>query len=209
FPAAGQQVYAFYMIKAGSYEAVKAQGLEALRRAWVRIDPGMEGMVQELVDWSQTGYMPTGRVKTDRWVADGALLIGDAAHAMNPHASQGRMQAMVDAVVVADLIPGWLKNNDFSAESLRAFEVARRPQVSMLQRLADEQCRFWNTGNPVVAYLRDRVFRTLDRNARLRYRVLSTTAGLRSRPPFSLLDRVMAAGLLPDPRAQVRSSDEA
>ena len=209
FPAAGQQVYAFYMIKAGSYEAVKAQGLEALRRAWVRIDPGMEGMVQELVDWSQTGYMPTGRVKTDRWVADGALLIGDAAHAMNPHASQGRMQAMVDAVVVADLIPGWLKKNDFSAEALRAFEVARRPHVMMLQRLADEQCRFWNTGNPVVAYLRDRVFRTLDRNARLRYRVLSTTAGLRSRPPFSLLDRVMAAGLLPDPRAQVRSSDEA
>lgn len=188
FPAAGQQVYAFYMIKAGSYEAVKAQGLEALRRAWVRIDPGMEGMVQELVDWSQTGYMPTGRVKTDRWVADGALLIGDAAHAMNPHASQGRMQAMVDAVVVADLIPGWLKKNDFSAEALRAFEVARRPHVMMLQRLADAQCRFWNTGNPVVAYLRDRVFRTLDRNARLRYRVLSTTAGLRSRPPFSLLE---------------------
>ncbi|MFZ1763004.1 MAG: monooxygenase, partial [Nitrospira sp.] len=93
--------------------------------------------------------------------------------------------------------------------ALRAFEVARRPHVMMLQRLADEQCRFWNTGNPVVAYLRDRVFRTLDRNARLRYRVLSTTAGLRSRPPFSLLDRVMAAGLLPDPRAQVRSSDEA
>ena len=128
---------------------------------------------------------------------------------MNPHASQGRMQAMVDAVVVADLIPGWLKNNDLSADSLRAFEAARRPQVTMLQRLADEQCRFWNTGNPLVAYLRNRVFRTLDRNARLRYRVLSTTAGLRSRPPFSLLDRVMAAGFLPDPRAQVRSSDEA
>jgi len=208
FPAAGQQVYAFYMIEAGSYEGVKAQGLEALRRAWVRIDPGMEGMVQGLVDWSQTGYMPTGRVKTDRWVADGALLIGDAAHAMNPHASQGRMQAMVDAVVVADLIPGWLKKNDFSAEALRAFEVARRPHVMMLQRLADEQCRFWNTGNPLVAYVRDRVFRTLDRNARLRYRVLSTTAGLRSRPPFSLLDRVMAAGLLPDPRAGQKSADE-
>lgn len=203
FPAAGQQVYAFYMIKAGSYDAVKAQGLEALRRAWVRIDPAMEAIVPGLVDWSQTGYMPTGRVRTDRWVADGALLIGDAAHAMNPHASQGRMQAMVDAVTVADLIPGWLKDNDFSAGRLRAFEVARRPQVTMLQRLADEQCRFWNTGNPVLAMLRDRVFRTLDRNARLRYRVLSTTAGLRSQPPFSLLDRVMAAGFLPDPRAQV------
>lgn len=201
FPAAGQQVYVFYMIEAGSYDAIKARGIDALRQAWARIDPAMEAIVPGLVDWSQTGYMPTGRVKTDRWVADGALLIGDAAHAMNPHASQGRMQAMVDAVTVADLIPGWLKENDFSAAALRAFEAARRPQVTMLQKLADEQVTYWNTGNPLLAFLRDRVFRTLDRNARLRYRVLSTTAGLRSQPPFSLLDRVMAAGLLPDPRA--------
>jgi len=201
FPAAGRKVYVFYMIKAGSYDAVKARGLQALRETWVRIDPGMEGIVKGLVDWNQTGYMPTGRVRTDRWVADGAVLIGDAAHAMNPHASQGRMQAMVDAVVVADLVPGWLKHSDLSAATLRAFEVARRPQVTMLQRLADEQVTYWNTGNPVVAFLRDRVFRTLDRNARLRYRVLSTTAGLRTTPPFSLVDRVMAAGLLPDPRA--------
>ncbi|MCC2641679.1 MAG: putative 2-octaprenyl-3-methyl-6-methoxy,4-benzoquinol hydroxylase [Nitrospira sp.] len=203
FPAAGQKVYLFFMIAAGSYEAVKARGIEALRQAWVRIDPGVEAIVQGLADWSQTGYMPTGRVKTDRWVTDGALLIGDAAHAMNPHASQGRMQAMVDALVVADLIPGWLKNNDLSAQALRAYEVVRRPQVTMLQRLADEQVIFWNTGNPLLALLRDRVFRTLDRNARLRYRVLSTTAGLRSQPPFSLLDRVMAAGFLPDPRAHL------
>ena len=203
FPAAGSKIYVFYMIEAGSYEAIKARGLDALRHAWVHIDPGMEAIVPGLVDWSQTGYMPTGRVKTDRWVADGALLIGDAAHAMNPHASQGRMQAMVDAVVVADLIPGWLKANNFSADALRMFEAARRPQVTMLQRLADEQVRFWNTGNPLLGYLRDRVFRTLDHNARLRYRVLSTTAGLRSKPPFSLLDRVMAAGLLPDPRAHL------
>jgi len=201
FPAAGQQVYVFYMIEAGSYDAIKARGIDALRQAWARIDPAMEAIVPGLVDWSQTGYMPTGRVKTDRWVADGALLIGDAAHAMNPHASQGRMQAMVDAVTVADLIPGWLKENDFSAPALRTFEAARRPQVTMLQKLADEQVTYWNTGNPLLAFLRDRVFRTLDRNARLRYRVLSTTAGLRSQPPFSLLDRVMAAGLLPDPRA--------
>jgi hypothetical protein len=75
----------------------------------------------------------------------------------------------------------------------------------MLQRLADEQVLFWNTGNPLLAFLRDRSFRTLDRNSRLRYRVLSTTAGLRSQPPFSLLDRLMVAGFLPDPRAAIVS----
>jgi 2-polyprenyl-6-methoxyphenol hydroxylase-like FAD-dependent oxidoreductase len=152
--------------------------------------------------------MPTGRVKTAAWVADGAVLLGDAAHAMNPHASQGRMQAMVDAVTLADLIPDCLQTGDWSAARLSADERARRPQVEMLQRLADEQVMWWNTGNPILAFLRDRVFRTLDRNARLRYRVLSTTAGLRTSPPFSLIDRVMAAGLLPDPRACLTPSHD-
>jgi 2-polyprenyl-6-methoxyphenol hydroxylase-like FAD-dependent oxidoreductase len=205
FPAADRKAYVFYMIPAGSYDFVKRQGIERLRETWVRIDPTMEPTFKGLSDWSQTGYMPTGRVTTERWVADGALLIGDAAHAMNPHASQGRMQAMVDAMVVADMIPAWLASGDFSAAALSAYETSRRQQVTMLQRLADEQVLFWNTGNPLLAFLRDRSFRTLDRNSRLRYRVLSTTAGLRSQPPFSLLDRLMVAGFLPDPRAAIVS----
>lgn len=202
FPAAGNKVYAFYMIKAGSYDNVKAQGLSALREAWIKIDPSGEPIFRTLTDWKQTAFMPTGRVRTPTWVADGAVLIGDAAHAMNPHASQGRMQAMVDAMTLADLLPECLATNDYSAAKLRAYETARRPQVTMLQKLADEQVLFWNTANPVIAFLRDRVFSTLDRNARLRYRVLSTTAGLRKDPPFGMMDRLMAAGFLPDPSAR-------
>jgi 6-methylpretetramide 4-monooxygenase len=192
-------VYAFYMIKAGSYQRVKEQGLTALHEAWTAIDPSSKPIFRTLTDWTQTAFMPTGRVRTPTWVADGAVLIGDAAHAMNPHASQGRMQAMVDAMTLADLLPEWLASNDYSAATLKRYELARRPQVTMLQKLADEQVVFWNTANPIIACLRDRVFSTLDRNARLRYRVLSTTAGLRQSPPFGMMDRLMAAGFLPDP----------
>ena len=32
FPAAGGKIYVFYMIEAGSYEAIKARGLDALRQ---------------------------------------------------------------------------------------------------------------------------------------------------------------------------------
>jgi 2-polyprenyl-6-methoxyphenol hydroxylase-like FAD-dependent oxidoreductase len=109
------------------------------------------------------------------------------------------MQAMVDAMTLADLLPECLTTNDYSAATLKRYEDARRPHVAMLQKLADEQVLFWNTANPIIGFLRDRVFSTLDRNARLRYRVLSTTAGLRKDPPFGLLDRLMAAGFLPDP----------
>lgn len=201
FPAAGNKVYVFYMIAAGTYDRVKEQGIPALQQAWTAIDPSSEPLFRALHDWNQTAFMPTGRVRIPTWVADGAVLIGDAAHAMNPHASQGRMQAMVDAMTLADLLPECLAEKDFSAAKLKRYEDARRPQVTMLQRLADEQVLFWNTANPVIAFLRDRVFRTLDRNARLRYRVLSTTAGLRGSAPFNVIDRVMVAGFLPDPSA--------
>jgi len=207
FPAAGRKVYLFYMIPAGSMPAVKIAGLDALRTNWLRIDPSLEKTSQSLVDWDQTAYMPAARVRTARWVTEGAALIGDAAHAMNPHASQGRMQAMADAMTLADLISSCRERGDWSAEALASYERSRRPQVEMLQRLADEQVLFWNTGNPLLACLRDRVFRTLDRNQRLRYRVLATTAGLRTVAPFGLIDRLMAAGFLRDPHADRLSAE--
>jgi monooxygenase len=205
FPATGNKAYLFYMIPKDSMEAVKQRGIPALQQIWSHIAPQFSRLFRCLNDWGQTAYMPTGRIRTPTWVADGAVLIGDAAHAMNPHASQGRMQAMVDAMALADLLPSCLNDRNYSAERLKEFERARRPQVTMLQQLADQQVFYWNTKNPVVAFLRDRVFQTLDRNARLRYQVLSTTAGLRTMPPFNPIDRVIAAGLLPDIRAHERS----
>jgi len=205
FPATGNKAYLFYMIPSGSMDALKQRGIPALQQTWSRIAPQFSGLFRRLSDWSQTAYMPTGRVRTPTWVADGAVLIGDAAHAMNPHASQGRMQAMVDAMALSDLLPGCLADKDYSAARLKEFERVRRPHVTMLQQLADQQVFYWNTGSPVVAFLRDRVFQTLDRNERLRYQVLSTTAGLRTTAPFNLIDRVIAAGFLPDFRANEKA----
>lgn len=207
FPAAGQRVYLFYMIPADSMAAVKTTGLASLRRQWKSIYPELEKTFDNLVDWDQTAYMPTGRARAKTWVTDGAVLIGDAAHGMNPHASQGRMQAMVDAVTLADIVVSCKERDDWSAPALQVFESTRRPQVDMLQRLADEEVFFWNTGNPLLASLRDRVFTTLDRNRRLRYQVLAATAGLRVSPPFGFIDRFQAAGLLPDPWADAPPAD--
>jgi 2-polyprenyl-6-methoxyphenol hydroxylase-like FAD-dependent oxidoreductase len=104
-------------------------------------------------------------------------------------------------MALAEAVADCRESGDWSQAALAPFERRRRPQVEMLQRMADDQVLFWNTGNPILAYLRDRVFRNLDRNARLRYRVLTATAGLRAEPPFGFFDRLMVAGLLPDPQA--------
>ncbi len=201
FPAPGQKVYALYMVSSHSLNQLKEQGVAALREKWKTIAPALGSLFDSFVDWDQTAYMGTGRVRAKTWSVDRAVVMGDAAHGMNPHASQGRMQAMVDALTLASVLEDCQRKQDWTAKSLEPFETARRSHITMLQQLADEEVFFWNTGNPVLGMLRDRVFRTMDANRRLQYQVLSATAGLRSTAPFGWLDRFQAAGLLPDPRA--------
>ena len=205
FPAPDDHVVVLYMVeidpRGEKMEALKARGLSALKSRVAAIDAAMTKPLESLTSWEQIGLLPCTRVRADRWVVDGGALIGDAAHAMNPHASQGRMQAMADAMALAQVIGRCRETGDWSAEALAAYERARRPQVEMLQRLADEQTFFWNAADPVRCFLRNRVFRGLDRNARLRYQALTATAGLRTTPPLTWLDKFMAAGFLPDPCA--------
>ena len=201
FPAPGDCVVSVYMVEAAGVEKVKSLGLDAFKARLGTIDPAMGKPLESLTSWAQVGFMPCMRVRADRWVVEGAALIGDAAHAMNPHVSQGRMQAMADAMALTEVIVRCRETGDWSAAALAAYEQARRPQVEMLQRLADEQVLFWNASDPVRCFLRDRVFRGMDRNARLRYQALTATAGLRATPPLTWLDKLMAAGFLPDPRA--------
>jgi 6-methylpretetramide 4-monooxygenase len=201
FPAPGDRVVALSMVETNTVDSLRTQGLSTFKSRVAAIDAAMAKPLESLTSWEQVGLLPCTRVRTDRWVVDGGVLIGDAAHAMNPHASQGRMQAMADAMALAEVIGRCRETGDWSAEALGSYERARRPQVEMLQRLADEQTFFWNAADPVRCFLRDRVFRGLDRNARLRYQALTATAGLRTPPPLTWMDKLMAAGLLPDPHA--------
>jgi monooxygenase len=201
FPAPEGRVVMLYMIEAKALDGVRDRGLEAFKNRIAGIDPAMRLPLESLTAWQQVGFLPCVRVRAERWVAERAVLIGDAAHAMNPHVSQGRMQAMADAAAVSEIILTCRKTRNWSAEALSAYEKARRPQVAMLQRLADEQTLLWNASDPVRTFLRDRVFRGLDRNPRLRYQVLTATAGLRTTPPLTWIDKLMAVGLLPDPHA--------
>jgi 2-polyprenyl-6-methoxyphenol hydroxylase-like FAD-dependent oxidoreductase len=191
------------MVEVAAVTDFKSRGLEFFKQRLAAIDPALRLPLEQLTTWEQVGFLPCARVRARRWVVNGAALIGDAAHAMNPHVSQGRMQAMTDAMVLADVIMQCRTTGNWSARALLEYETARRPQVTMLQGLADEQAIFWNASDPVRCYLRDRVFRGMDRNARLRYQALTATAGLRTSPPLTWVDKLIAVGLLPDPHANV------
>jgi 2-polyprenyl-6-methoxyphenol hydroxylase-like FAD-dependent oxidoreductase len=201
FPVSDTRLYLFYLIPDHLQAGLRSQPreLDGLKNAISAIDPGVKEALTEVTAWEQVGYMPCRRVKASCWVGDGVALMGDAAHAMNPHASQGRNQALEDAMVLAEVIGDCFKRGDFSKNSLYAYESTRRKTVERLQRLADEEVFFWNAGDPIRTWLRDRAFRVLDHNARLRYKMLAQVAGVEERP-YSHLDYLKAVGFLPDRR---------
>ena len=189
FPLSDKELYLFYMIPASEQFRIRQGQLNEISDAITRIDPTLEEPLRSVTSWEQVGYMPCMRVRADTWTADGAALIGDAAHAMNPHVAQGRNQAMEDAISLGAVIESCFASGNFGKDNLRRYEAERRSEVETLQRMSDELTLLWNSGLPPLNWLRDRIFRGMDRHPAIRSRVARTIAGLDIRP-LGLLERL-------------------
>ena len=65
---------------------------------------------------------------------------------------------------------------------LSAYEKVRRPSVEALQRIAHEYAWLWNTGNPLLSWLRDRALKGIWKRPHLLSKVVETEAGLQVSP---------------------------
>ena len=196
FPLSEKELSLFYMIPAVGFQKMKERSLKDILVRLVQIDEALEGPMRSVASWEQVGYMPCVRVRAKRWRLDGAVLMGDAAHAMNPHVAQGRNQALEDAAVLSDSIDRAFQKGDFGERMFRSYEARRRPVVEALQRQADEMVFFWNAGFPPLVWFRDHVLARLDRHDHLRYKMLSLISG-QSHKGFNLVDRLVATGMIP------------
>ncbi|MBI3611310.1 MAG: FAD-dependent monooxygenase [Nitrospirae bacterium] len=189
FPVSDRELYLFYMIPVIDRETIKQQRVETVTATIATIDSDLAEPLRTVASWDQVGYMSCVCVRAERWTADGAALIGDAAHAMNPHVAQGRNQAMEDAMALAEVLEDGFLSGDFSQARLNRYEKKRRPDVERLQRMGDELTLLWNTALPPLAWLRDRIFKGMARHPEVRERVVRTISGLEIRP-LGILDRL-------------------
>ncbi len=189
FPISGETLCGLYLVSGGFMKNLRDQDVGAFKSALAAIDPGLP--IAEITSWDQVSTAPCARVRVDHWVTDGACLVGDAAHAIHPHVAQGSTQALEDARVLANVIQDAFKKGDFSKKSLLPYEAARKGPVTRLQRLADEYVWLWDTGNPILAYLRDRAFTHVGQDKHLLYKTIANEAGLQAEP-LTLWERVQA-----------------
>ena len=198
FPVSKGKLYFFYMTPSGRLEPLRARGVDQFKNDLISLNPEvqafMRGPLKELASWEEISFMRCFRVRCDRWTVDGGALLGDAAHAMNPHVAQGRNSAMEDGRVLAEVLESCFQKGDFSHRALFPYEALRRPEVETLQRLGDEMAWLWNTGWPPLVWVRDRIFRTLHHHKELRNKILTTVAGVKMQP-FDFYDRWQALNL--------------
>jgi len=93
-----------YIIRKGSFDAMKAAGLAAFHKDLVAIIPELADRVAEIDDWSKVSLLEVRVDRLERWHRAGVLCIGDAAHAMSPIGGVGINLAIQDAVAAANLL---------------------------------------------------------------------------------------------------------
>lgn len=195
FPCSPRMLCLLYMVPADGIATIRQQGIEALKSRIARIEPSIADALGTIASWEHVSRLCPVRVHTAKWVVDGAALIGDAAHACHPHVAQGTFQAMEDGKALAEVLDtSCFGRGDFSARALAPYEEARRPVIERLQRVADEYVWLWETGNPLVVRLRDRIFRNIGDRPHLLQKVAATEAGI-APSPLTFVERLQALGL--------------
>lgn len=109
---------------AGGADEALAPGLDAFRRAFVRLIPAA---AEPLAAVDRLGYREVAEVACDIWWAPGVALVGEALHAMNPEAGIGSGLGMGDAQALAVAI---VRNPGDPDAACRDYEHWRRPAVA-------------------------------------------------------------------------------
>jgi 2-polyprenyl-6-methoxyphenol hydroxylase-like FAD-dependent oxidoreductase len=131
-----------------------------------------------------------------RWHDDGAVFVGDAAHATSPQLGQGANLALWDAMVLADVLAA----APTVAAGLAAYTRERRRHLAYYQWATRALTPFFQGDSRVLGWLRDRLFPMSTWLGPLRRRMVRTMAGL---------DRgvVRAPIALPAPRPMITAPE--
>lgn len=124
-----------YVIPKGSMEALRVQGIEALRAGIAAMAPFAADRVTEIAGWDDVNLLNVAVDRLRRWHKPGLLLIGDAAHAMSPVGGVGINLAIQDAVACANLLAAPLRQRRVTEQELAAVQARRMWPTKVTQRL--------------------------------------------------------------------------
>lgn len=139
FGIGGGEAQLGWFVEKGTYPDLRRAGIEAFRERLLAVDPGLAGVFPEgLESFEECSLLHIEPGISQRWVDDGLLLLGDAAHVASPIGAQGNALAIQDAVLAhATIVPALGKGGDpepLPASSIVPYERRRRRAVEGVLR---------------------------------------------------------------------------
>lgn len=123
------------IIHKGTFDDLKAEGLEAFRKRIVEILPELADGISDIDTWDKVRLLTVQLNHITNWAQPGLLFIGDAAHAMSPVGGVGVNLAVQDAVATANLLADPLFAGTLTLENLKQVQQRREPPALKMQRL--------------------------------------------------------------------------
>ncbi|ORV54887.1 hypothetical protein AWC05_13430 [Mycobacterium florentinum] len=122
-----------YIIPKGADTEMRSEGIEALHQVLVNLVPWLGDRVGTLTSFDDVKLLDVQLDRLRRWYTDGALCIGDAAHAMSPVGGVGINLAVADAVATARLLAGPLHAGRLTTRELLRVQVRRWIPTAIIQ----------------------------------------------------------------------------
>jgi 2-polyprenyl-6-methoxyphenol hydroxylase-like FAD-dependent oxidoreductase len=111
------------IIRKGTAEAVKAEGLAAFRARVARL--ARRASADEIESLDDVKLLTVAVDRLAEWCRPGLLFIGDAAHAMSPVGGVGINLALQDAIAAANILTEPLRRRRVSLDDLRRVQRRR------------------------------------------------------------------------------------
>jgi 2-polyprenyl-6-methoxyphenol hydroxylase-like FAD-dependent oxidoreductase len=142
-PLTGERTYWFAVLAGGD-------GGEDLEREFA----GWHEPIMAVLDAtpsSARSYLPICDLpRLSRWRRAGAVLVGDAAHAMTPNLGQGAAQALEDVAALSELL-----RSSRREDALDEYELRRKRRAERVAARSRAVGRIAQARNPVLAAARD------------------------------------------------------
>jgi 2-polyprenyl-6-methoxyphenol hydroxylase-like FAD-dependent oxidoreductase len=125
-------------------EAALAPGLDAFRRAFVRLLPESAPALARVTSMDQVTYREVAEVRCERWWVPGVVVIGDAAHFLGPEAGIGAGLGLGDALALAVAV-GRHREPDAACSD---YELWRRPATRPYEEVGAQGARLMPADAP-------------------------------------------------------------
>ena len=135
FTQQGGYIQIGWNIQEGSYPALRKQSITPFVSQLIDAFPQLEETVHASIQsWDDFVLLQVQSSKSETWVKNNLVIIGDAAHTMSPTGAIGINSAMKDADVLFQIMMDAGSINQVSSLDLQVFEQIRRNEVDTQQK---------------------------------------------------------------------------